>query len=337
MIQVGIIGCGRIGRVHGECITHHVPEAVVWAVADPQMDEETQKWAAGLGIQKTCADYHELLDDPAIDAVLICSPTDTHAQISIEAAQAGKHIFCEKPVDHDIGRIQTVSDAVAKAGVKFQVGFNRRFDENFKAIHEAVSTGQIGEPQIICITSRDPEPPSPAYVKASGGMFLDMTIHDFDMVRYLSGSEATEVYASGAALIDPEIGRAGDIDTAVITLRMANGAFVTINNSRKAAYGYDQRAEVFGSKGAVSVSNNTLSKVVISTAEGVCSEKPLYFFLERYMQSFRDEIKAFITAITTDTETLVGTQDGLASVIIALAATKSLQENRAVRIQEIFE
>ena len=222
-----------------------------------------------------------------------------------------------------------------KAGVKFQVGFNRRFDHNFKAIKDRVVAGDIGEPHLIRVTSRDPDAPPIEYVKVSGGLFFDMTIHDFDMIRYLSGSEVTEVYAAGGVLVNPEIGKAGDIDTAVITLKLANGAIGVIDNSRKAVYGYDQRAEVFGSKGAVQTKNDTDSTAVYSCEAGVIAEKPKYFFLERYMQSFASEISCFVDSVVNDKPTLVNGNDGLQPVLIALAAKKSLEEGRPVKISEV--
>lgn len=280
-------------------------------------------------------DYKEILNDPEINGVLVCSSTDTHSKISIEALRAGKHVFCEKPIDHDINRIKEVLDEVKKSNLKFQVGFNRRFDHNFKTIKDTVKSGKIGDPHIIKITSRDPEAPPAEYVKVSGGIFLDMSIHDFDMIRYLSGSEVEEVYALGNVLVDEKIGEAGDVDTAIITLKLANGALGVIDNSRKAVYGYDQRAEVFGSKGSVAVTNDTNSTAIVSTEEGIISEKPLYFFLERYMQSFADEIKEFVSAIENDEDVPVNALDGLNSVLIGLAATKSLKEGRPVKISEI--
>ncbi|WP_432663081.1 inositol 2-dehydrogenase [Wukongibacter baidiensis] len=337
MLKIGIIGAGRIGKVHAESITKFVPNAEVKAIADPFMNDETREWAKTMGIKEIYTDHKEILNDSEIEAVLVCSSTDTHSQMSIEAAEAGKHIFCEKPIDHDLGRIHKVLEVVEKAGVKFQVGFNRRFDHNFKAVKEAVTAGKIGDPHIIKITSRDPEAPPAEYVKVSGGIFLDMTIHDFDMVRYLSGSEVEEVYAVGNVLVDPAIGEAGDVDTAIITLKFANGALGVIDNSRRAAYGYDQRAEVFGSKGSVAVKNDTNSTAVISTVDGVNAEKPLYFFLERYMQSFADEVKQFVDAIVNDTEVSVTGIDGLKPVLIGLAAKKSLEEGRPVKISEIEE
>lgn len=334
MLKVGIIGAGRIGKVHTESITKYVPNAEVKAIADPFMNNATEEWAKSMGVKEIYKDYKEILKDKEIEAVLVCSSTDTHSQISIEALQAGKHVFCEKPVDHNLERIKNVLDEVKESGKKFQVGFNRRFDHNFRAIKEAVKAGKIGEPHIIRVTSRDPEAPSAEYVKVSGGIFLDMTIHDFDMVRYLSGSEVEEVYAVGTVLVDPAIGEAGDIDTAIITLKFANGALGVIDNSRRAAYGYDQRAEVFGSKGSVATANDAASTAVLSTEKGIVSEKPLYFFLERYMQSFAEEIRQFVDAIVNDTEVPVNANDGLQPVLIGLAAKKSLEEGRPVKLSE---
>lgn len=278
MINLGIIGFGRIGKVHAESLTKYVPNAVIKAVADPFIDEKGTEYAKTIGINCVYKDYKEILNDPEINGVLVCSSTDTHSKISIEALRAGKHVFCEKPIDHDINRIKEVLDEVKKSNLKFQVGFNRRFDHNFKTIKDTVKSGKIGDPHIIKITSRDPEAPPAEYVKVSGGIFLDMSIHDFDMIRYLSGSEVEEVYALGNVLVDEKIGEAGDVDTAIITLKLANGALGVIDNSRKAVYGYDQRAEVFGSKGSVAVTNDTNSTAIVSTEEGIISEKPLYSF-----------------------------------------------------------
>ena len=300
------------------------------------MTEETAAWAKGMGVEHTTKDYKEIINDPEIDAVLICSSTDTHSQISLEAIAAGKHIFCEKPIDHDVQRIQEVVEALKGKNLKYMVGFNRRFDHNFRAVQQAVAAGKVGEPEIIKITSRDPEPPSPEYVKVSGGMFLDMTIHDFDMARFLAGCDAVEVYAQAANLVDPAIGEAGDIDTAIITLKMENGALAVIDNCRRAAYGYDQRAEVFGSLGMAAASNDSASNVQISTAEGVTGEKPLFFFLERYMDAYGREVSEFVDAIVNDTPTPLGVEDGLKPVLMGIAAKKSLDEHRPVRIEEVL-
>lgn len=335
MVNVGIIGAGRIGKVHVESICTQVANAKVKMLADPFMNDATEKWAKEMGVEAVTKDYKEILADPAIDAVLICSSTDTHSPISVEAIKAGKHVFCEKPIDHDVAKIKAVMDALEGSKVKYQVGFNRRFDHNFEAVQRAVAEGKIGDPQIIKITSRDPEPPCADYVKVSGGMFLDMTIHDFDMVRFLAGCNAEEVYVEAAVLVDPAIGEAGDVDTAVITLKMENGAIAVIDNSRKAVYGYDQRAEVFGSKGMAAISNDSASSAVISNEIGVIGEKPKYFFLERYMAAYAKEIRCFVDAIEQNTDTPLGVMDGLQPVLMGLAAKKSLEEHRPVKISEI--
>ena len=336
MLNIGIIGAGRIGKVHLESISYHVKNATVTAMADPFMNEETEKLIRSYGVSKVTKDYKDILNDKDIDAVLVCSSTDTHAAISIEAINAGKHVFCEKPVDHSIEKIQAVADALKEhPDIKFQVGFNRRFDHNFAAIRKAYDDGKIGEAHILKITSRDPEPPNPAYIKVSGGIFLDMTIHDFDMACFLTDSDVEELYVNSAVLVDPAIGEQGDVDTAIITMKMANGALAVIDNSRKAAYGYDQRAELFGSKGMVATSNDTGSSAVISNADGVTGEKPLFFFLERYMGSFSEEMRQFTEAVINDTEVPVGIHAGLQSVKIGLAARKSVEEHRPVKISEI--
>ncbi len=334
VIKVGVIGAGRIGKIHAENLATRIPGVVVEAIADVNLSA-AQELAEKLHIPHAYADYRKIMEDNSINAVAICSSTSTHAELMIEAAAAGKHVFCEKPVDHSLEKIDKAIEAVKKAGVKSQIGFNRRFDPNFKKVRELVKEGKIGDLHILRITSRDPAPPPAEYVKGSGGMFLDMTIHDFDMARYLSGSEVVEVYAAGGVMVDPAIGEAGDIDTAVITLKFANGAIGTIDNSRKAAYGYDQRVEVFGSGGMAAVSNNTANNSVYSNAEGVYSEKPLYFFLERYMESFTAELRDFINAIREDIPTQVSVEDGLKPVLIAMAAKKSLEENRPVKLTEI--
>ncbi|HCT91724.1 MAG TPA: inositol 2-dehydrogenase [Lachnospiraceae bacterium] len=335
MVTVGIIGAGRIGKVHVESISTKVANARIKMLADPFIREETAQWAKKMGVAHVTKDYREVLADPEIDAVLICSSTDTHSPISVEAIRAGKHVFCEKPIDHDVAKIREVMSALEEHPVKYQVGFNRRFDHNFAAVRAAVDAGKIGEIHIVKVTSRDPEPPGMEYVKVSGGMFLDMTIHDFDMVRYLTGCNATEVYVEAAVLVDPAIGEAGDVDTAVITLKMENGAIAVIDNSRKAAYGYDQRVEVFGSRGMAAVSNDTASSAVISSAEGVTGEKPLHFFLERYMDAYAKELQYFVDAIENGTDTPLGVVDGLEPVRMGLAAKKSLAEHRPVKIAEI--
>lgn len=335
-MKIGLIGAGRIGKLHGELLTYHVPGAEIRAVADIHIDQAEQ-WAEKLNISKSklTTDHITILTDSEIEAVLICSSTDTHSQFIIEAAEAGKHIFCEKPIDFDVDRIKAALNAVKEAGVKLQIGFNRRFDHNFRKVREAVEDGKIGDVHMVKITSRDPAPPPIEYVKVSGGIFLDMSIHDFDMARYLSASEVEEVYAQGAILIDPAIGDVGDIDTAVITLKFKNNAMGVIDNSRQAVYGYDQRVEVFGSKGCIEVQNDVPNSSKLSTSDGVISEKPLYFFLERYQMSYVEELKAFVDAIINDEEPQVTGNDGLQPVLIGLAALKSLREKRTVKIEEV--
>lgn len=335
MLNIGIIGAGRIGKVHLQSVTRYVTDAKVIALADPFMNAETEEWARSLGVAKLTRDYKEILADPEVDAVFICSSTDTHSAISLEAIAAGKHIFCEKPVDHDLGKIKAVMQALEGSPVKYQVGFNRRFDHNFAAAREAVAKGRIGELAVLKITSRDPGAPPVDYIKVSGGIFLDMTIHDFDMVRFISGEEVTEVYAAGGVTVDPAIGEAGDIDTAVVTLRLESGALAVIDNCRRASYGYDQRLEAFGSKGQVAISNDTASSAVVSDASGVTAEKPLYFFLERYMQAYAAEVEAFVAAVRDDTPVPVGIDAGLQSVLIGVAAKKSLELGRPVKLSEI--
>ena len=266
-IGVGVIGTGRIGKLHIEHLAQNIPEAELIAICSLDavgIESLTKQF----NIPKTTKDYAALLADPRIDAVLVASSTDTHVEISQAAAKAGKHVFCEKPISLDLEQIDETLAIVEEAGVKFQVGFNRRFDASFERIREAVASGEIGEPHIMRITSRDPAPPPIEYVKVSGGIFLDMTIHDFDMARYLIGDEVVEVYATGGVRVDPKIGEAGDIDTTVITLRFQNGVIATIDNSREAVYGYDQRVEVFGSKGMVTAANPPTNTVTFSGSKG---------------------------------------------------------------------
>ena len=335
MVRIGIIGAGRIGKVHCESIGRYVKNAVVACVADPFMNEGTEQTLRALGAEKVTKDYREILADKSVDAVLICSSTDTHAQISVEAIKAGKHVFCEKPVDHDVKKILTVKKALQGGGVKYQVGFNRRFDHNFEAVKKAIDAGRIGQLDVLKICSRDPAAPSADYIKVSGGIFLDMTIHDFDMVRYLSSDEVESVYAVGGVTVDKAIGEAGDIDTAVVTMKLKGGALAVIDNCRRAAYGYDQRAEAFGSLGQIAVANDAASTAVISDANGVTAEKPLYFFLERYMQAYVKEVSEFVRCIEEDRPVPVGIEDGLQAVVIGLAAKRSLQTGAPVRLDDI--
>jgi myo-inositol 2-dehydrogenase/D-chiro-inositol 1-dehydrogenase len=333
-ICVGLIGAGRIGRVHAENLAYRVPEANLVAVSDIFV-EAAEKLSADFEIPATYKDHQSIMEDKTIEAVVICSSTDTHSMMIEEAAAAGKHIFCEKPIDHDLSKIDRALAVVEQAGVKLQVGFNRRFDPNFQRVREIVAAGEIGDPHILQITSRDPGPPPIEYIKVSGGIFLDMTIHDFDMARFLMGEEVEEIYATGGVRVDPQIGEAGDIDTAIITLRFESGAIGTIDNSRKAIYGYDQRVEVFGSEGVVKVSNNTPHTAVVSNANGVHSPLPLFFFIERYAEAYVAEMKEFIECIQQDTAPPVTGIDGRIPVVMAYAAKKSIEENRPVKLTEV--
>lgn len=332
-LNVGIIGAGRIGQVHAKSITYHIPQAKIVAISDIYY-EGAEKVAESLGIPNAYEDYHEILNNPEIDAVLICSSTDTHADIAVEAAEAGKHIFCEKPVDLTVAKIKKVIAAVEKAGVKLQIGFNRRYDHNFAEIKRLANDGKLGKLQTIKITSRDPEPPSIDYVKVSGGIFLDMTVHDFDMARFIGG-EVEEVYANAAVTVDEAIGEAGDVDTALIALKFKNGAIGVIDNCRKACYGYDQRLEVFGTGGQASTANDTPTNVSYINEKGNMTDKPLYFFLERYMQSFTDEMTEFINAVQNDEQTKTTVNDGLEALRLGLAAKLSVKEHRPVKLSEI--
>ncbi|HLF81057.1 MAG TPA: inositol 2-dehydrogenase, partial [Anaerolineales bacterium] len=298
-LNFGVIGAGRIGKIHAANLASRISGARLGAVADVDLSA-AQSLADQHHVTLVSRDHRDLLHDPAIDAVAICSATDTHSPFIQEAAKAGKHIFCEKPIDFDLNRIDAALQSVEAAGVKFQVGFNRRFDPNFRRVRDLVAAGKVGQPHLLRITSRDPGPPPLEYVKASGGIFLDMTIHDFDMARFLMGSEVEEIYAAGAVLVDPQIGKLGDLDTALITLRFSSGAIGAIDNSRKAVYGYDQRVEVFGSSGMAAAANETPDRHSFSNAEGVHSPLPLYFFLERYLESYRAEMQAFVDCVLQD-------------------------------------
>ncbi|MFC1997573.1 inositol 2-dehydrogenase [Chloroflexota bacterium] len=334
MINFGVIGAGRIGKLHAENLCTCVPGTSVKYIADI-IFEAAQETANKLHIPTATSDYREILADPEVDAVAICSSTDTHSQIIIDAAAAGKDIFCEKPIDYDLVKIDAALNAVMDAGVKLQIGFNRRFDPNFRKLREVVAGGKIGAPHILRIISRDPAPPPIEYIKVSGGIFFDMTIHDFDMARYLMDSEVNEIFVAGGVMVDSAIGDAGDIDTAVITLRFENGAIGTIDNSRQAVYGYDQRVEVFGSEGMVTAGNNLPDTHIYSNAEGVFSSKPLYFFLERYTESFICEMRAFVDAIQNNGHPLVSGMDGRIPVIMGMAAKKSFLEGRPVKLSEL--
>ena len=334
MVKIGIIGAGRIGKVHAKAASNLNGAKIIW-LADP-IAPDLEETAKSMGIEKTSKNYKDILNDKEVDAIFICTPTDTHYTISMEALNFGKHVFCEKPVDLELGRVKDVKDLVAKTGKKYMVGFNRRFDHNFMAIKENIDKGLIGKLELIQITSRDPEPPPISYVKVSGGLFCDMMIHDFDMVRYLSSSNPKSVTAIGDALVNPKIKTEGnDIDTAIVSIELENGALAVITNSRRASYGYDQRAEVHGELGALSCSNDTSNTLVISSKYGIIHEKPLYFFLERYLNAYNMEIEIFVDSIINNKETPVTIEEAYQSLLLAKAAQKSLIESRKVYINEL--
>ncbi len=298
-----------------------------------KIDQIRENLAKYSGIHLT-TDPNKIFKDTEITTVLICTSTDTHSDFITKAANAKKNIFCEKPIGNNLSEIRKSLEAVKSNDVKLMIGFNRRFDHNFRRIKTSVDAGDIGQPHIIKVTSRDPAPPPLEFLKRSGGLFFDMTIHDWDMARYMANSEVQEVYAAGEALIDPSISDF-DIDTAVAILRFENGALAVIDNSRQAKYGYDQRVEVFGSEGTILVDNDTPNSAKLFTSNSTQMDKIHYFFLERYMQSYKDEMIEFFKRIRNNTEPSVTGYDGLQAVLIALAAKKSLEEHRPVKISEV--
>jgi myo-inositol 2-dehydrogenase / D-chiro-inositol 1-dehydrogenase len=332
-VRFGLVGAGRIGRVHAETLMHRVPKAIVVSVTDINMGA-AKDCATVYGILNVVEDFDAMLADDSLDAVVIASSTNTHASFIIKAAKAGKHIFCEKPIAANLAEIDEALAAVEAAGVKLMLGFNRRFDANHQRIKKAIDQGEIGTPHLMHIISRDPAPPPIEYVKVSGGMFFDMTIHDFDMARFLLG-EVEEVYTAAGVMVDPAIGEAGDIDTAVVTLKFANGAISTIDNSRQAVYGYDQRVEVFGTKGAVRSDNLYPDAVTVSSAQQVANGLPLNFFMDRYLASYQAELEAFAQCVISDMPPPVTGADGRAPVVLAMAALRSYKENRPVKLSEI--
>lgn len=332
-LNLALIGTGRIGRVHAGNIAKMSGARLV-GIADVNQ-ASARECAAAHGVTRVTSEYRELLNSEGVDAVVVCSSTDTHTSIIEDAARAGKHVFCEKPIDFDLRRIDGALAAVDAAGVRLQIGFNRRFDANHQRVRRAVVDGEVGEPHLLHIISRDPSPPPAEYIKVSGGMFLDMTIHDFDMARFLMGSEVTEVYVSAEVRVDPEIGKLGDVDTAVTLLKFENGAIGTIDNSRQAVYGYDQRVEVFGSRGSVRSENQFPSATTISDDHSVRRDLPLNFFMDRYRESFAAEMASFVDAVLEGRQTLVTGSDARAPVVLGLAAQRSHDEHRPVRPEEV--
>ncbi|MBW8244126.1 inositol 2-dehydrogenase [Muricauda oceani] len=332
-LRIAIAGLGRIGKIHlGNLCQMRGVEVV--AAMDPL--EEGRQYAKEKNVPCVVSAYKEMLDATApLDAVIICSPTDTHAEYVEMAVRAGINVFCEKPLDLSLQRVVEVLKVVEESNVKLMLGFNRRFDKEFKKVKELVQNGAVGHPHLVKITSRDPGAPPISYIEKSGGLFLDMTIHDFDVARFVVDKEVEEVYAKGTVLIDKAIGEAGDIDTAVVTLTYTDGTMAVIDNSRKASYGYDQRIEVFGSEGMVQSNNNFMDSHKLYNAEGIHAALPLHFFLERYRDAYMVEVQDFINSLGKGVDVPVNGNDGLQSLKIGLAAIKSLKENRPVRLAEI--
>jgi len=332
-VRIGVLGVGRIGKMHAELVARQVPGASLAMVQDINGDAAV---AVGteLGVPHT-TNAEDVLGSPDVDAVAICSSTDTHVPLMIAAAAAGKAIFCEKPISMDLALVDQALKAIEAAGVPLQIGFNRRFDAAHQSVRDAVRGGVIGDVEMVRITSRDPAPPPVSYIKVSGGIFLDMTIHDFDMARYVTGSEVVEVYARGAVRVDPAIGEAGDVDTAVIVLQHENGCITTIDNSRRAVYGYDQRVEAFGSKGLAASENPLAHTGIRRTADGTSQGLLPFFFLDRYIPSYVAEWQSFVEYVTKGGLSPVTGHDGRAPLVIGLAAWKSFREGRPVACSEI--
>lgn len=328
MLSFGILGCGRIGQVHANSL-ERIKGAHIHSVSD-FFDEAAQSLAARTGAKVQSTD--EILQDPEIDAVLVCTPTDTHFDIIQKAAAAGKAIFCEKPVDMSVDNIRKCIQSVEDNGVKFLTAFNRRFDPNFAHLQTQIKTGAIGDVEMVTILSRDPTPPPISYVKSSGGIFRDMMVHDLDMARFLLGEEPVEIFAVGSCLVDPEIGKAGDIDTAMVTLKTASGKLCQISNSRRATYGYDQRIEVHGSKGMLKAGNILENSVQVSNENGTQSAATLNFFLERYEQAYLREMEHFVACLNGGTTPSPSITDGLRAQALADAAALSLETGKPVAL-----
>jgi len=332
-VNIAIFGVGRIGKIHLKNLLRF-PGVTVVAVADTHYPaEEFKKEFKDVFFS---SNPDEVLAMPEVEAVLICTPTSSHAPMIELALKSGKHIFCEKPVDLSLERTKALVDMANQSNVKLMLGFNRRFDPDFLQARRSIQAGRIGDIQIIKITSRDPGLPPLDYIKNSGGLFMDMAIHDFDMARYMMGKEVKEVYSRGLVLVDKQVGEVGDVDTALTTLIFEDDTYAVIDNSRKAIYGYDQRLEVFGNKGMIQVDNNQHNRNIISDADGIHHSLPLDFFMDRYAASYLNEIQFFVDALSKNEPIPVGGNDGLKATIIAVAAKKSVLEGRPVAISEII-
>ncbi len=332
-IRIGVLGVGRIGRMHAGLVSREVPGLALAALYDA--DERTAAAvAAELGVRIT-GSAEELMEGADVDAIAICTGTDTHVDLLVAAAQMGKPVFLEKPISLDLAEVDRGLEIAEQTGVLLQIGFNRRFDPAHRSVHDAVRSGAIGDVHLLRISSRDPAPPPLEYVGHSGGIFLDMTVHDFDMARFVTGSEVEEVYARGEVRVDPAIGAAGDLDTVVVTLRHADGALTVIDNSRQAVYGFDQRVEAFGSRGMAASENPLAHTGILRTNAGTAAARLPQFFLERYIPSYVAEWAAFECAVRAGGSSPVPGADGRAPLVVGLAALRSAHEGRPVRTSEI--
>jgi myo-inositol 2-dehydrogenase/D-chiro-inositol 1-dehydrogenase len=331
MITFAQFGAGRIGAVHAANLASSGVTRLRYVV------DVNAAAASALAAKygASSADTATALADPAVDAVLIASSTDTHADLAIAAAKAGKAIFCEKPIDLSLKKVDACLAAVRRAGVPMLVGFNRRFDPNFAAVKERILDGAIGNVEQVIISSRDPGLPPIAYLKVSGGQFRDMTIHDFDMARWLLGEEPVEVFAYGSCLVEPAVARVGDTDSVMVLMKTASGKLCHINNSRRATYGYDQRIEVHGAKGRLMAGNRIATTVEQADGNAVTTDKPVYFFLERYADAYRAELAAFVEAVQNKKPMPVGAADGRQAIVLAEAAVKSLRTGRPVKLPRV--
>ena len=332
MIKLALFGAGRIGKIHGHNVALN-PQAELVALHDPYQ-VNADHLSAALGCKQMTPE--QIFSDPSITGILVCSATDTHADLIEQAVLAGKHVFCEKPIDLSLARVQQVVDKVNASPITTMLAFNRRFDSNFALLQQRIASGEIGDVELVSIISKDPSPPPVDYIKVSGGLFRDMTIHDFDMARFMISSKVISIFAVGRNLVDPNIGIAGDIDTAVVTITFDSGAIATIDNSRQAVYGYDQRVEVFGSEGMAGTENNKSDNHYYYNKKGQSESLPLHFFMDRYIPSYFNEMKAFIHCIVHDEVPKVGGQDGLISLAMGWAANTSMQENRVVMLKEML-
>ncbi|QKV18512.1 inositol 2-dehydrogenase [Oricola thermophila] len=331
-LRFGLLGAGRIGKVHARAVTSN-PDARLVAVADA-FEAAARAVADQYGCEIRTIEQIEAADD--IDAVVICTPTNTHADLIERFARAGKAIFCEKPIDLSLERVRQCLDVVETTGAKLMIGFNRRFDPHFSAVRNAIESGRIGDVEMVQIISRDPGAPPADYIKASGGIFRDMTIHDFDMARFMLGEEPVSVLATGSILTDPEIGTLGDFDSASVILMTESGKHCSISNSRRATYGYDQRVEVHGSKGAVAAENERPVLIEVANADGY-TRPPLHdFFMTRYVAAYAAEIATFVSVVRDGEAPSPSGQDGLMALALAEAAVRSATEGRAVRVDEIL-